>query len=57
MTKEPQADYYQMVRLSDGNRKYVIDNLGPIKVRPKDKKDYYVKRCVAVAGDSLTIKD
>jgi signal peptidase I len=34
-----------------------MDNLGPIIVRPADKKDHYVKRCVAVAGDTLTVKD
>jgi signal peptidase I len=28
-----------------------------VKVRPADKKDHYVKRCVAVAGDQLEIKD
>ncbi|MBT8232925.1 MAG: signal peptidase I [Bacteroidia bacterium] len=26
-------------------------------VRPIDKKDHYIKRCVAVAGDSLVIRD
>jgi len=30
---------------------------GDVKVRPSDKKDHYVKRCVAVAGDSLEIRD
>ena len=37
--------------------KYVINNFGPIKVRPSDKKDHYVKRCVASAGDTLEIRN
>ena len=53
----PQADYYQMVRLNGGDRKAVIDIYGPMVVRPKDKKDNYVKRCVAVPGDTLQILD
>ncbi len=28
-----------------------------LRVRPVDKKDHYIKRCVAVAGDTLIIKD
>jgi signal peptidase I len=28
-----------------------------LRVRPVDKKDHYVKRCVAAAGDTLQIKD
>ena len=53
----PQADYYQLVRLNGGDRRSVIDMYGPMVVRPKDKKDNYVKRCVAVAGDTLQIID
>ncbi len=30
---------------------------GPIVSRPVDKREHYVKRCVAIAGDTLTIKD
>ena len=31
--------------------------MGPFVVRPSDKKDHYVKRCVAVAGDTLEVRD
>lgn len=55
LKKAPADDYYASVRNS--GRQYVIDNFGPIIVRPTDKKDHYVKRCVAVAGDTLTVKD
>lgn len=30
---------------------------GDLRVRPVDKKDHYIKRCVAVAGDTLMVKD
>ena len=55
LVREPAADYYTYVRTL--GREYTINHYGPVKVRPSDKKDHYVKRCVAVAGDTLTIKD
>lgn len=51
----PSEDYYMHVRTS--GREYTINNYGPIVVRPVDKKDHYVKRCVAVAGDTLKVVD
>ena len=55
LTKAPGEDYYTHVRMS--SREYVEKTYGPIKVRPVDKKDHYVKRCVAVAGDTLRVID
>ena len=55
LVKDPAADYYSYVR--QFGREKTISMFGPIKVRPYDKKDHYVKRCVAVAGDSLEIRD
>ena len=55
LTKAPADDYYMMVRTA--GREYAISNFGPVKVRPSDKKDHYVKRCVAVAGDTVSIID
>ena len=55
LVKAPADDYYAAVRAY--GRDYTIRNYGPLKVRPSDKKDHYVKRCVAVAGDSLEIKN
>jgi len=55
LTKAPIDDYYALVR-SHG-RQYVIDRLGPVIVRPTDKKDHYVKRCVATPGDTLSVID
>jgi len=31
--------------------------LPPLVTRPVDKKDHYIKRCIAIAGDSLQIRD
>jgi len=31
--------------------------IGKIVARPSDKREHYVKRCVAIAGDKLEIKD
>ncbi|MBN2668846.1 MAG: S26 family signal peptidase [Bacteroidales bacterium] len=66
------ASYYQLLRRYSQqycyehqlpyNEKYgrmaLVDNeaQGPILVRPVDKKENYVKRCVAVPGDTLFIK-
>ena len=55
LTKAPADDYYAVCRTA--GKAYAIANYGPIKVRPTDKKDHYVKRCVAVAGDTLSVRD
>ncbi len=55
LTKAPADDYYALCRTA--GKKYALTNFGPLKVRPADKKDHYVKRCVAVAGDTLSIRD
>ena len=55
LTKAPAEDYYTHVRMT--SREYAEKTYGPLKVRPVDKKDHYVKRCVAVAGDSLSVID
>ncbi|MBQ6283906.1 MAG: signal peptidase I [Bacteroidales bacterium] len=53
LTKAPADDYYAWVRTS--GRDYAINHYGPVIVRPSDKKDHYVKRCVALPGDTLSI--
>ena len=55
LVREPASDYYTYVRQL--GRDYTLRNYGPVKVRPSDKKDHYVKRCVAVAGDTLEIRN
>ena len=55
LTRRPADDYYAWVR--SYGREQTIAQFGPVIVRPSDKKDHYVKRCVAVAGDTLEVKD
>jgi signal peptidase I len=53
--------YYDMIRelngtYSDARRQQILNNSElPIAVHPIDKTDNYIKRCVAIAGDSLHI--
>lgn len=50
--------YYQVVREFNGDRAAVWNQFGKdIVVHPVDKTDNYIKRCVAVAGDSLEIRN
>ena len=53
LTRFPADDYYTVKRTI--GRDAAIRNYGPLKARPSDKKDHYVKRCVAMAGDTLEI--
>ena len=55
LRQAPVQDYYALCRTL--GRETVIDRLGPVIVRPSDKKDHYVKRCVATPGDSLQVID
>ena len=55
LAKAPAEDYHTHVRMA--SREYVEKTYGPLKVRPVDKRDHYVKRCVAVAGDTLRVID
>ena len=53
LTKAPSEDYHRSARLFGKNAS--IERYGPIVVRPVDKKDNYVKRCVAIPGDTLKV--
>jgi signal peptidase I len=53
--------YYNEIRQMDGTfsetrRRDILDNPDvPMAIHPVDKSDNYIKRCVAIAGDSLKI--
>ena len=53
LSKDRSADYYTIVR--HYGKEFTERNYGPLLIRPRDKKDNYVKRCVAIAGDSLRV--
>ena len=55
LSRRPADDYYAWVRVI--GRQQAISQYGPLIVRPSDKKDHYVKRCVAIHGDTLVVKD
>ena len=55
MSKIPMEDYYKYVRVY--GEEYTISTYGPLIIRPYDKTDNYVKRCVAIGGDTLEIID
>lgn len=55
LTKAPADDYYTVCRFY--GKDYAVKAYGPVKVRPSDKKDHYVKRCVAIHGDTLSVVD
>ncbi|MDB5193044.1 MAG: lepB [Segetibacter sp.] len=53
-SKDP---YYDVLRTRyNGNREALMAEY-PIHVHPMDKTDNYIKRCVAIGGDTLSIKD
>ena len=55
LTKAPVEDYHALVRMY--GKEQIENSLGPVIVRPTDKKDHYVKRCVALPGDTLSVKE
>ncbi len=44
-------------RRSPGVKQYVQNSGERMVVRPMDKRDHYIKRCLGMPGDSLQIKD
>jgi signal peptidase I len=58
----PAVSYYELLRspelgATEAERRKSISERFTVVVRPLDKKENYIKRCVAVAGDSLEIVD
>jgi signal peptidase I len=54
----PKIPYYRLPGWEKVERNdIVVFNWPADEGRPVDKKDNYIKRCVAIGGDSLTIKD
>jgi signal peptidase I len=49
---QSERNYYDLVRDQGGNRQTVIDN-NDILIRPVDKRENFIKRCVAIAGDTI----
>ena len=61
---QSEVPYYQVIReIANGNveegRRMVLSNPEqfPLIIRPVDKRENYIKRCVGIAGDTLQIRD
>jgi len=62
---QSQKPYYDVCRFEvgrgdiDSGRRVVLGNPDqyPLVIRPVDKEENYIKRCVAIAGDNLQIRD
>jgi signal peptidase I len=54
MTEMPEQDYYQTCRV---NTREAVLGRYTIITRPVDKKENYIKRCVAIPGDVIEIKN
>jgi signal peptidase I len=56
-TNMQERSYYDLVR-SYGRERVISDkrSFGDIIYRPVDKRENYIKRCIAIAGDSLKIE-
>ncbi|MCQ2153629.1 MAG: signal peptidase I [Bacteroidales bacterium] len=54
LKKAPVEDYHSLCRFY--GRDEVLAG-SPLIVRPMDKKDHYVKRCVATPGDTLEVRE
>ncbi|PLW99281.1 MAG: S26 family signal peptidase [Marinilabiliales bacterium] len=53
----PEQSYYQLCRTYGRDRVWTDKvNFGEIVVRPVDKREFYIKRCVAISGDTINIK-
>ena len=48
---------YRRGAISQVRGQQIKQGRAPLAVRPLDKKDHYIKRCVAIAGDTIQIKD
>lgn len=51
---QSERNYYDLVRDAGGNRQMILDR-DDILIRPVDKRENFIKRCVAIAGDTVKI--
>jgi len=54
LKEQPEQDYYELMR--SYGRQYIHDNY-TIVTRPVDRKENYIKRCVGIPGDSLSVRN
>ena len=57
---QSEINYYDYLRAYEsrgGNRETLLAERDDIVVRPVDKRENFIKRCVAIAGETIEIKD
>ncbi len=57
MEERPGDDYYSALRGEFNGNRELMKTSYHIITRPVDKKENYIKRCVALPGDKLEVKD
>ena len=57
IAEHPEGDYYSSLRDEFGNDREALKSRFSLIVRPVDKKENYIKRCVGLPGDKLEVKD
>jgi signal peptidase I len=57
LEQDPEKDYYTTLWQEYGNDRNALRTRYTLATRPVDKTDNYIKRCMAVPGDKLEIKD
>lgn len=57
MEEMPAEDYYSHLRADFGGDREAMKSKYKIIVRPVDKKENYIKRCVGLPGDKIEVKD
>ncbi len=57
MADRPADDYYSALRDYFNNDREALKSRFKLLVRPVDKKENYIKRCVGVPGDKIEVKD
>jgi signal peptidase I len=51
-------NYYNLLRSVGGNRELMLNPSNfKVTTRPIDRRDNYIKRCIAVAGDTLSVRE
>ncbi len=53
----PADDYYRILREDFGGDREALKSRYKLLVRPVDKKENYIKRCVGLPGDKIEVKD
>jgi signal peptidase I len=57
MEEHPADDYYSTLRDYFGGDREALKSRFKLLVRPVDKKENYIKRCVGLPGDKIEVKD